>query len=97
MSTNERTSIRTIVKWSKPAVIFTVALVLLVAYVFVQKVHANSLDQVHQSLSQSQQEASKTKSQLETITEEKTKLNTEVQVRDEKIQQLEKENAELKG
>jgi len=65
--------------------------------VFVQKVHANSLDQVNHSLSQSQQEASKTKAQLETITEEKTKLNTEVQVRDEKIQQLEKENAELKG
>lgn len=64
---------------------------------FVQKVHANSLDQVNHSLSQSQQEASKTKAQLETITEEKTKLNTEVQVRDEKIQQLEKENAELKG
>lgn len=64
---------------------------------FVQKVHANSLDQVNHSLSQSQQEASKNKAQLETITEEKTKLNTEVQVRDEKIQQLEKENAELKG
>ena len=88
---------RTIVKWSKTAAILAVVTVLLVAYVFVQKVHANSLDQVNHSLSQSQQEASKTKAQLETITEEKTKLNTEVQVRDEKIQQLEKENAELKG
>lgn len=64
---------------------------------FVQKVHANSLDQVNQSLSQSQQEASKTKAQLETITDEKTKLNSEVQVKAEKIQQLEQENAELKG
>ncbi len=97
MSTNERTFIRAIVKWSKTAAILAVVTVLLVAYVFVQKVHANSLDQVNHSLSQSQQEASKNKAQLETITEEKTKLNTEVQVRDEKIQQLEKENAELKG
>lgn len=64
---------------------------------FVQKVHANSLDQVNHSLSQSQQEASKTKAQLETITTEKTKLNSEVQVKSEKILQLEKENAELKG
>ena len=97
MSTNERTFIRAIVKWSKTAAILAVVTVLLVAYVFVQKVHANSLDQVNHSLSQSQQEASKNKAQLETITEEKTKLNTEVQVRDEKIQQLEQENAELKG
>ncbi len=95
MSTNERTNIRTIVKWSKSAVICTVAIVLLVAYVFVQRVHAQSLDQA-QTLSQSQQETSKTKAQLEDVKSEKAKLQSEVQVRDSKITQLEQENAELK-
>lgn len=88
---------RTIVKWSKSAVILAVVAVLLVAFVFVKTAHANSINEAQQAVVKSQQEASKTKAQLETITEEKTKLNTEVQVRDEKIQQLEKENAELKG
>ena len=97
MSINERTFIRTIVKWSKSAVILAVVSVLLAAYVLVQKAYAQPLEQVSHSLVRAQKEASKTKAQLETITEEKTKLNTEVQVRDEKIQQLEKENAELKG
>lgn len=88
---------RTIVKWSKSAVILAVVAVLLAAFVFVKTAHANSINEAQQAVVKSQQEASKTKAQLETITEEKTKLNTEVQVRDEKIQQLEKENAELKG
>lgn len=64
---------------------------------FVKTAHANSLDQANQALYHTQQEASKTKTQLETITQEKTKLNSEVQVKTEKIQQLEQENAELKG
>ena len=88
---------RTIVKWSKSAVILAVAAVLLAAFVFVKVAHADSINEAQQAVVKSQQEASKTKAQLEAITEEKTKLNTEVQVRDEKIQQLEKENAELKG
>ena len=96
MSTNERTFIRTIVKWSKPAVIFTVAIVLLAAYVFVQKAYAQPLAQVNHSLSQTQQEASKTLTQLEDTKSEKAKLESEVQVREEKITQLEQENAELK-
>ena len=97
MSTNERTNIRTIVKWSKTAASLAVVTVLLVAYVFVQKVHANEITQVNHSLVKSQQETSKTKTQLEEVKSEQTKLNSEVQVRDEKIIQLEKENAELKG
>ena len=88
---------RTIVKWSKSAVILAVAAVLLAAFVFVKTAHADSINEAQQAVVKSQQEASKTKAQLEASTEEKTKLNTEVQVRDEKIQQLEKENAELKG
>lgn len=96
MSTNERTNIRTIVKWSKPAVIFTVATVLLAAYVFVQKAYAQPLEQVSHSLVQSQKEASKTLTQLEDTKSEKAKLEREVQVREEKITQLEQENAELK-
>lgn len=96
MSTNERTNIRTIVKWSKPAVIFTVATVLLAAYVFVQKAYAQPLEQVSHSLVQSQKEASKTLTQLEDTKSEKAKLHGEVQVREQKITQLEQENAELK-
>lgn len=84
-------------KWSKSAAVLAVAAVLLVAFVFVKTAHANSINEAQQAVVKSQQETSKTKAQLETITEEKTKLNTEVQVRDEKINQLEKENAELKG
>lgn len=86
-------------KWSKSAVILAVATVLLVAFVFVKTAHADSIkkEESYQiQLSKSQQETSKTKAQLETVTEEKTKLNTEVLVRDEKIQQLEKENSDLK-
>lgn len=97
MSTNERTNIRTIVKWSKAAAALAVVTVLLVAYVFVQKVHAQEINQVNSAYVKSQQEASKTKAQLETVSEEKTKLNSEVQVKEEKIKQLEQENSELKG
>lgn len=96
MSTNERTNIRTIVKWSKPAVVFTVALVLLAAYVFVHKAYVQPLQEVNHSLIRTQEEASKTLTQLEDEKSEKAKLQSEVQVREEKITQLEKENAELK-
>ncbi len=70
--------------------------VLLVATVFVKVAHAQSLNDANKAIVASQQEISKTKTQLETITKEKTKLDSEVQVRDEKIQQLEQENASLK-
>lgn len=85
ISTNERTIIRTIVKWSRSAVILAVVSVLLVAYVFVNRVYAQSMAQV----SQSQQETSKIKAQLET-----TQVTVKSQT--DKIQQLEKENSELK-
>lgn len=96
MSTNERTFIRTIVKWSKPAVIFTVALVLLAAYVFVHKAYAQPLEQVSHSLAQSQKEASKIESQFREVNSQKEQLSTVVVEKDAKIQQLEQENAELK-
>lgn len=99
MSTNERTIIRTIVKWSKSAVILAVATVLLVAFVFVKTVHADSIkkEESYQiQLSKSQQETSKTKAQLEITETEKAKLAKEVQLREEKITQLEQENASLK-
>ena len=83
---NERTSIRTIVKWSKSAVICAVVIVLLVAYVFTSKAYAESTN----NLVRSQQETSKIKSQKE-------KLLKESQQKDARIQQLEQENAELKG
>lgn len=73
-----------------------VAIVLLAAYVFVQKAYAQPLEQVSHSLVQTQQEASKTLTQLEDEKSEKAKLHSEVQVREEKITQLEQENAELK-
>ena len=85
MSTNERTNIRTIVKWSKPAVLFTVALVLLAAYVFVQKAYAQPLDQVSHSLHQSQQEAIKIKTNLQQAESQKEQLETEVQNKEHKI------------
>lgn len=44
-----------------------------------------------------QQEASKIETQLEDVKSEKAKLHNEVQVREEKIKQLEQENSELKG
>lgn len=64
---------------------------------FVQKVHANSLNDVKQSLHQSQQETSKIESNLEDVKSEKQKLLKETQLKEEKILQLEKENSELKG
>lgn len=48
-------------------------------------------------LFESQQETSKTKTQLKEVQSEKTKLDTDIQVKAEKIHQLEQENAELKG
>lgn len=99
MSTNERTIIRTIVKWSKSAVILAVATVLLVAFVFVKTVHADSIkkEESYQiRLSKSQQETSKHKTQLKEVSSEKQKLQNEVKLRDERIQQLEKENSDLK-
>lgn len=94
--TNERAFIRTIVKWSKTAAILAVVAVLLVAYVFVQKVYAQPLADVSHSLNQSQQETSKIKSNLESVKTEKTTLVKEVETKDAKILQLEQENASLK-
>jgi len=51
---------------------------------------------VSHSLVQTQKEASKTLTQLEKEQSEKTKLHSEVQVREQKITQLEQENSELK-
>lgn len=99
MSTNERTFIRTIVKWSKSSVILAVATVLLVAFVFVKTVHADSIkkEESYQiQLSKSQQETSKIQSNLEEVKTLKEQLKEEVQLKDEKIQQLEQENSELK-
>lgn len=70
--------------------------VLLVAFVFVKVAHANSINEVHQSLAKSQQEASEKNTQLEEVSSEKQKLQNEVKLRDERIQQLEKENSDLK-
>ena len=72
------------------------ALVLLAAYVFVHKAYAQPLEQVNHSLVQTQQEASKTESQLKEVSSEKEQLATVVQEKDAKIQQLEQENSELK-
>lgn len=71
-------------------------IVLLAAYVFVSKAHAESINEAVSAKVKSQQEASKIKSQLEEVSSEKQKLQNEVKLRDEKIQQLEKENSDLK-
>ena len=66
---------------------------------FVGKAHAESIEQVEAYQSQlalSRQEISKTKAQLEESELKADNLQSEVQVRDEKIQQLESENKELK-
>jgi len=97
MSTNERTNIRTIVKWSKTAAALAVVTVLLVAYVFVQRVHAQEIDHANSAIVKSQQETSKIKSNLEEITSEKQKAEQALKLKEEKINQLEKENSELKG
>ena len=55
------------------------------------------MDEVHQSLTQSRQETTEIKTQLEDVKSEKLKLSDEAKLKDEKIQALEKENAELKG
>ena len=97
MSINERTFIRTIVKWSKSAAILAVVTVLLVVGVFVKTAHANSMAQAQQSIIQLQSKASKIETHLEESVKEAEALKQEVQVRDEKLQKLEQENAELKG
>lgn len=63
---------------------------------FVQKAYAQPLEQVSHSLVKTQEEASKTLTQLEKEQSENTKLHSEVQVREQKITQLEQENSELK-
>lgn len=60
---------------------------------FVDKAYAESMAQV----SHSQQEASKIKTQFEQVESEKIKLEADIQSKVEKINQLEQENAELKG
>lgn len=45
---------------------------------------------------QSQQETSKIKSQLKEVNSEKTELKKKVESKDARIQQLEKENSDLK-
>lgn len=99
MSTNERTYIRTIVKWSKSAALLAVAAVLLVAYVFVSTAHAESVkkQETYQAqLARTQQETSKMKNQLHESETKAETLSKEIQVRDDKIKQLEQENTELK-
>ena len=83
---------RTIVKWSKPAMFLIVASVLLAAVVLTQKAHAEAMAQV----SQSQSEVSKIKSHLEQVRSEKAELAEVAESRDARIQQLEKENSDLK-
>jgi len=99
MSTNERTFIRTIVKWSKEAVIVAVLTVLLVVGVFVQKAHAEAIQKQESyqvQLQESQTKASKIESNLKAVSTEKTTLQKEVETKDARIQQLEQENADLK-
>lgn len=84
-------------KWSKAAALLAATAVLIVAFVLVKNAHADSMNEVHQSLTQSRQETTEIKTQLEDVKSEKLKLSDEVKLKDEKIQQLEKENAELKG
>lgn len=100
MSINERTFIRTIVKWSKPAALFAVSIVLLVAYVFVSTAHAESIkkqESYQAQLVESQKEAREIKSNLQEVKSKKAKLESAVQQKDARIQQLEQENSELKG
>ena len=100
MSNNERTYIRTIVKWSKSAAILATAIVLLVTDVFVSTAHAESIrkqESYQVQLAKSHQETSKIKSQLEEVNSEKQKVIDESAQKDARIQQLEQENSELKG
>ena len=83
---------RTIVKWSKSAIILIVVTAILAAGVFVQKVHADAMARV----SQSQSEVRETKQNLEAVKSEKTEMAKAVMLKDAKIQELEQENSELK-
>lgn len=97
MSTNEGTFIRTIVKWSKPAAVLATVAVLLVAYVFIQKAHAQEITHVNSMVVKSQQETSKIESNLQEVKSQKNTLEKAVEKKDNKIQQLKEENSELKG
>jgi septal ring factor EnvC (AmiA/AmiB activator) len=99
MSTNERTFIRTIVKWSRSAAILATIIVLLVVGVFVQKVNADAIkkqESYQVQLVESQTKTSKIESNLTEVKTQKEQLATEVQTKDARIQQLEQENASLK-
>lgn len=99
MSTNERTNIRTIVKWSRSAAILATIIVLLVVGVFVQKVNADAIkkqESYQVQLQESQTKTSKIESNLKTVQTEKQQLATTVSEKDARIQQLEQENAQLK-
>lgn len=99
MSTNERTNIRTIVKWSRSAAVLATIIVLLVVGVFVQKVNADAIkkqESYQVQLQESQTKTSKIESNLKTVQTEKQQLATTVSEKDARIQQLEQENAQLK-
>lgn len=99
MSTNERTNIRTIVKWSRSAAVLATIIVLLVVGVFVQKVNADAIkkqESYQVQLQESQTKTSKIESNLKTVQTEKQQLATTVSEKDARIQQLEQENADLK-
>jgi preprotein translocase subunit SecF len=99
MLNNERTNIRTIVKWSKEAIIVMALTVLLVVGVFVQKAHAEAIRQqktYQVQLQESQAKTSKIESNLKTVQTEKQQLAVAVSEKDARIQQLEQENADLK-
>ncbi len=100
MLNNERTNIRTIVKWSKQAVILAALIVLLVVGVFVQKAHAEAIhkqESYQVQLQESQAKASKIESNLHTVETQKAAIEKQSADKDAKIQQLEQENSELKG
>lgn len=74
-----------------------VGVVLLVAYVYTKSVHADEISKVNSAYVSTQKEASKIKSQLKIAESAKERLDEETRIKEEKIQQLEKENSELKG
>lgn len=72
------------------------AIVLLAAFVLVDGVYSNSINQANIAMAESQQEASKIKSILDVVSTDKAKLAKEVQLKEKKISQLRQENASLK-
>ena len=93
ISINRRTFISTTVKRFLVIAALVIASILVVATVRSHTAHAEAMAQ----LSQSQQETTKIKSQLEATSVEKSKLQVQSQATTEKLQQLEKENADLKA